>query len=318
MSRLSRSRGFTLIELLVVIAIIAVLVAILLPAVQQAREAARRSQCQNNMKQIGLALHNYLETHSCFPRSVCFSNGPSGGSCTTAFNGMSWMVLILPYMDQKALYDQVDFNKPISDNAGSPSNLSIARKSIPAYTCPSDSYGPMSRTTDPYLWSNWCFPQATCPRDQPLGVAHYKGINGYAFDIPLTTSAYPHGMWDRRTGPPLMPRDLVDGMSNVMAVAEVSPEFHAWPSWASWHVAMSTERGPNYTVRVYGGKLGARTATEHGYSANITANSFHGGGVNVLMADGSIQFVSESIDLPTYQQLGHPRDARPLGGFVPY
>jgi len=310
-------RGFTLIELLVVIAIIAVLVAILLPAVQQAREAARRSQCQNNLKQIGIALHSYMETHNCIPRSICFSNGAgAGNACGTNFNGASWMVLILPYMEQDNLYNQIDFNKPISDNTGSPSNLSIARKTMPSYLCPSDVTGGLSRTTDPYLWSNWCFPQGTCPRDQPLGVTHYKGINGYAYDIPFTTSQYPHGMFDRRQGPVLKIRDLVDGTSNVMAVAEISPEFYAWPSWASWHIAMSTERGPNYTWRVYG-NIGKRTATDHGYSVNITANSFHAGGVNVLMGDGSVQFLNESINLAVYQQLGHPQDGKPLGGYVP-
>ena len=315
MRRISLRRGFTLIELLVVIAIIAVLVAILLPAVQQARESARRSQCQNHLKQIGLALHNYVEAHDCFPPNVCYSNGGTS-VCGANFNGASWMVLILPYMEQDNLYNKLNLNRPISDGTGTPSNLSIARMAMPQYVCPSDVTGPLSRTTDPYLWSNWCFPQATCDRTVPLGVTNYKGINGYAYDVPAATSKYPHGMWDRRTGPPLKIRDLIDGTSNVMAVVEISPEFYAWPTWASWHVPMSTERGPNYVWRVYGNP-GKRTATDHGYSANITASSFHAGGVNTLMADGSVQLLNDSINLATYQQLGHPQDGKPLGGYVP-
>ncbi|MCA9163285.1 MAG: DUF1559 domain-containing protein, partial [Planctomycetales bacterium] len=98
-----RSRGFTLVELLVVIAIIAILIALLLPAVQQAREAARRSQCRNNMKQLGLALHNYHDSNQCFPPN-------SHGNATNLPNGFSWRVMILPGLDQGPLYNKFNFS----------------------------------------------------------------------------------------------------------------------------------------------------------------------------------------------------------------
>lgn len=102
-SRPTRNAGFTLIELLVVIAIIAILIALLLPAVQQAREAARRTQCKNNLKQLGLALHNYHDTHSVFPPGLL-------GRCTTPDLNASGLVMLLPYIEQNNLYSQFNFS----------------------------------------------------------------------------------------------------------------------------------------------------------------------------------------------------------------
>src|SRR5258708_3052784 len=132
-----RRKGFTLIELLVVIAIIAVLIALLLPAVQQAREAARRSQCRNNLKQIGLALANYESTFKYFP-SASYSSivGPSKAS-TTAVGASSWCTNILPQIDQQPLYSKWDFNTmPNSAN-----NAPLALTNLPVFRCPS-SVGP--------------------------------------------------------------------------------------------------------------------------------------------------------------------------------
>ena len=144
--RFRRSRGFTLIELLVVIAIIAVLIALLLPAVQQAREAARRTQCRNNLKQIGLALHNYLSTHTVFP----FGKGaPYVGAA--GYARWSQHAMILPYIDQAPLYNSIDFNNPpgTPGMAGviafmpafvSPSaaNMVASQTVIPGFMCPTD------------------------------------------------------------------------------------------------------------------------------------------------------------------------------------
>jgi prepilin-type N-terminal cleavage/methylation domain-containing protein len=126
-----RKRGLTLIELLVVIAIIAVLVSLLLPAVQQAREAARKTQCKNNLKQIGLALHNYHEVFNTFPMGYCSAMPYVDGATDTA-NGWGWSALILPQLDQAPLYNQFNFGQPVQKYAA-------INTKIPAYLCPSDT-----------------------------------------------------------------------------------------------------------------------------------------------------------------------------------
>lgn len=139
-------RGFTLIELLVVIAIIATLIALLLPAVQQAREAARRSQCKNNLKQLGIALHNYHDTHSAFPAGY-FSYATSNGSGPAWANidpqtwdaapGWSWSAMLLPYLDQAPVYNALDINRACWD----PSHAAIVQTKLPVFLCPTSSGG---------------------------------------------------------------------------------------------------------------------------------------------------------------------------------
>jgi len=140
-------RGFTLIELLVVIAIIAILIALLLPAVQQAREAARRTQCKNNLKQIGVALHNYHDTHSIFPQGKVVDRSVRYPGCPGWVNGsgFSWRVAILPMMEQTALYDLSQTGTTVGIYtcgqwaAGAANRLVLLRAALPAYLCPSDA-----------------------------------------------------------------------------------------------------------------------------------------------------------------------------------
>src|SRR6188474_2972552 len=134
---ISFRRGFTLVELLVVIAIIGVLVALLLPAVQSAREAARRTQCTNNMKQIGLACHNFHDTYGTVPNIVSYT--PTGGGGTTGGFGSGWGFLpfLLPYVEQKALFDTINFNSNVCCN----SLKQVHNAYIPAFSCPSDPLG---------------------------------------------------------------------------------------------------------------------------------------------------------------------------------
>lgn len=311
-----RRTGFTLVELLVVIAIIGVLVGLLLPAVQSAREAARRMQCSNKLKQIGLATHNYHDTFKSFPKNQMWWNGNSNGNpkqppAGTA-SGISWRALILPFIEQPAIHEQINFGLTSTSTVGTPSNLDIARMPMSTYVCPSDPTGEFSRTGAQYLWSNWAFPNAS-PRDQSVGVTCYKGINGNGYDNRFSVSPYPEGMFDRRRGPSLKMRDALDGTTNVLFIGEISPEWYAWPSWMSWHAPMSTHRGPNHAIRVYG-KASKRTASQHGWIDGFTASSFHPGGCHFLMVDASTQFIPETIDLVTYQQLGHPQDSKPMGG----
>ena len=218
-----KNRGFTLIELLVVIAIIAILIALLLPAVQQAREAARRSQCKNNLKQLGLATHNYHDSHNVFP----ISHGDTG-------NSFGWRAMILPYVDQSPLYNKINFNGNIVD-AG---NLEIAQTPLGLFHCPSDpSANNVSGGNQ--VWSNWCFP-ASCPAASRnnIAVTTYKGVDGRAYDQSLTASPMPHGMFDRRMGlqasgggnslitpnRTMKMRDVLDGTSNVLCCLAFSDD----------------------------------------------------------------------------------------------
>jgi len=312
-----RCRGFTLVELLVVIAIIGILIALLLPAVQAAREAARRAECSNKLKQIGLALHNYHDTFKVFPKGLAWAtHGANNFSPPATHSAISWRAQILPFLEQSGVYDKINFGLPVNSTSGTPSNLDIARMPLPAYLCPSDVYGDVTKSGDLYLWNNWCFPHGGCQRDQPLGVTSYKGINGNGYDISFTASFYPHGMFDRRKGQWLKMRDVIDGTSNVLFVGEISPEWYAWPTWMAWSSPMSTHEGPNFVHRTYKDFGHRLKDNKHGWTDSLTANSFHPGGSQFLMVDGSIHFVSETIDLAMYRQLGHPQDGQPAGGLV--
>ena len=129
-----RRSGFTLIELLVVIAIIAVLIGLLLPAVQKVREAASRLKCKNNLKQIGLALHNYLDVAGVFPPGWIAVDDTGAPSAHEGTSGVGWAAMILPYMEQKNIYSQFNASLPLTD----PANAAFLRNQIPAYKCPSD------------------------------------------------------------------------------------------------------------------------------------------------------------------------------------
>lgn len=314
-SRSGTRRGFTLVELLVVIAIIGVLVALLLPAVQQAREAARRIQCVNNMKQLGLALHNYHDTFNSFPKPYFWWQGPAAGQSPPGFfHAFGWRTMILPFIEQSTVYDQIQWNLPLIDDTGLPSNASIARMPMPAYNCPSDPTGPLSKSGDQYLWGNWCMATGTgCPRNVPAGVTHYRGFVGVGYDLPPTTVPYPAAMFDRRQGAALKMRDVLDGTTNVIFVIENSPEFHAWPGWATWNSDIIGAHAPNHPQRFFG-RVGARTATQHGWTDGLNSSSFHPGGVNALAVDGSVKFIPETINLSVYRGLIHPQDGLPIGG----
>ena len=199
-------RGFTLIELLVVIAIIAILVALLLPAVQQAREAARRSSCKNNLKQIGVALHNYHDTFSVLPPGYIVRNisATAMASMETAQNGpgFAWGTMILPQLEQAALYDAMNFNL----NAHEIPNIDLARTSISTFLCPSDPAPTTFTVTD------------GSSNNYELASANYVGVIGYG-NVSMTPGRpMGKGVFYRNSNTKL--RDLTDGTSNCMLVGE--------------------------------------------------------------------------------------------------
>jgi len=291
-----KSRGFTLIELLVVIAIIAVLIALLLPAVQQAREAARRSQCKNNLKQIGLALHNYHDVHRCFAPGWIQMQNASGYTVNPSPTGLQiyasdspawgWGAFLLPYIDQAALYAET-IGKQIRlqdvDGAGQ-----LAMTPIPTYRCPSDT-GPTVRGTD-----------ATLLR---TATSNYAGSAGHRYLTSDTNAANnaAGGKPGETTGlfwghSKTQLRDIIDGASNTIAVGEAAYVQHGVvfgaKVWAGCQKAGDTECIDDILAS---GRAPINTSSSDINVRHESFNSLHAGGAHFVFADGSVHFISENI-----------------------
>ncbi|HET6423606.1 MAG TPA: DUF1559 domain-containing protein [Planctomycetaceae bacterium] len=208
--------GFTLIELLVVIAIIAILIALLLPAVQQAREAARRTQCRNNLKQIGLALHNYHDTHGVFPPYKTWNNGmdcAGGPDGWTNQGGYTWRVMVLPFIDQAPAYNRIDFvnhHSQATCPGSSASWAAINNQVIPGYICPSDSTPPSNGSSTGSNYEG----VVSASAQSKLGFATTSGT------IP-TDQLKAFFQMDNVGATRVSVTDLKDGSSNTIAIAEV-------------------------------------------------------------------------------------------------
>jgi prepilin-type N-terminal cleavage/methylation domain-containing protein len=313
--RLLRPRGFTLIELLVVIAIIAVLVALLLPAVQQAREAARRSQCKNNMKQLGLAFYNYHDALGTYPVNFAVRGG--GGGQAIADTGHSWLTMILPYVDQSPLYNNINHNATLS---GTPGNIAAANTVIPVYLCPSDNgnnNGRLGNRSDynvnpPNTWavtnykacagSNWAWGIAAWnPVSSPLGrnAGSTDGLN--AGNGILCSN-------QQNTNGPTRVRDVTDGTSQTFAIGENLPNYTQWCWWYN----------PNAVTANCAEPLNAllkRPINVGDWPNNYAFASKHVGGGHFVMADGAVRFISENIDLTTYRGLATVSSQEVTGDF---
>ncbi|MCA9083331.1 MAG: DUF1559 domain-containing protein [Planctomycetaceae bacterium] len=317
----TRARGFTLIELLVVIAIIAILIALLLPAVQQAREAARRTQCKNNLKQIGLALHNYHDIHNCFPPGYTARN-ISGSAMASAETGpgYAWSFAILPQIDQANLTGTVDTNL----NADAPANLSaIQDKVLPAFLCPTD---PAPNNFDVVDGSG---------NTITLPTSNYPGIAGYT-NVTMSPGQGT-GIFYRNSK--IRFRDITDGTSNTICVGERMHKHNFNPPMApvdansTWYAAipgvtrpagmmsmpMMTE-GPASMILGHVGQspmmgMPAMQRTPNTTNHIVHFSSQHVGGVQFLLCDGSTHFISENIDYNTFRNLGERADGNVIGEF---
>lgn len=333
--------GFTLVELLVVIAIIGILVALLLPAIQSAREAARRSQCSNNMKNIGLALINYADTKKRLPAATQFrpgkpfpnvSNGPGG----------TWVVEILPFIEEQSLYDRFDHTKP-SNHAN---NATVVGVSLPWLICPSDSEIPPNglfptaekqdgASTNPNpgggatlvmgLWYpvsagpthfDGC-PFCTgsrpnlCCQGESLGSRPVTMANDPVGPVgTLPSFAGLFGRWEKG----IKISEITDGMTHVIMAGETiaahckyqcahCPNFPIAATNTPLNTFLRTPTGlPAGTCGLSSGSLG--NPEEGGYCEACGYKSRHPSGAHLLMADGSVHFVNEAIDFEIYYALG--------------
>ena len=264
MTRARHRSGFTLIELLVVIAIIAVLIALLLPAVQQAREAARRSQCKNNLKQVGLALHNYHDTHRVFP----FGN----------LGGKHWTVeaMILPMLDQTALYNLWNFNTTqncFDLNLASAPNYPAGKQSIAVYTCPSDPNSGKLCTTYTGSYGNYT-------------MGTYFGIMGTVLATPA------NGIFFSNSSVSM--RDITDGTSNTVMVGERGLPNDLELGWVLCAGGTDASTGINDNLLVM--QNGVSPGVPDG-NHNAHFWSYHVGGAHFVLADGSVRFISNNTSL---------------------
>jgi prepilin-type N-terminal cleavage/methylation domain-containing protein len=325
-----RLRGFTLIELLVVIAIIAILIALLLPAVQQAREAARRSQCKNNLKQIGLALHNYHEALSVMPYST--SNvGQCQGANTLVTNHRGWLYL-LPYLDQAPLYNQFNFSQATGNRnpngailagggaliptmpGGTITNALLAQNQIQVLLCPSDNGGKMY---GPASTSYGTGGTNTARTSYDFVVAQGNGCTPWLNENMSTRAAFGVGSTSRLT-------DIKDGSSNTTLVSETTLEVQdgVAPSWAcAQHVGLGIQFAtpPNLFInnwRCCTWQSPPNTNNRYGALGEWgSPGSLHVGGLHVLMGDGAVRFVSENIASTTRDNLARINDGNPVGEF---
>lgn len=336
-------RGFTLIELLVVIAIIAVLISLLLPAVQQAREAARRTQCRNNLKQIGLALHTYHDSNSVLPMGLSDS---VWGNAEITGDGWAWGAAILPYVDQATLFNRFDFTTNPYMGTPTTGNQALIATPLAVFSCPSDvkpaadpnnkgnanaGRGSTATATSSYMASAGPFEGSPCIQN---GNTPIPGPRNIGLFLVNTSRNF---------------RDVTDGLSNTIAVGEVrwipsgtdssSAAYGSDRQYIYGHV--TTGGGPkcdNNGVNNNGFHLHARWTRQklNGPllgAANLerSFHSTHVGGAHFLMGDGAVRFISENINhsatnfvanlsnlggpYGTYQQLAAINDGQVTGDF---
>lgn len=297
-----RSRGFTLIELLVVIAIIAVLIALLLPAVQQAREAARRTQCRNNLKQLGLAMHNYNSSFNVMPAGRYSLAG-------TAYLGHSTQTMLLPYFDQAPLYNVL--NTSVGFNSA-PNFTANSQTILPGLLCPSNP------VTEGVNWTGATNPGGSDPNNDSART-HYEGIadTGTGRYAPLSlVMDNGNGMFYHDSKVTF--RDMVDGASNTLAFCEIIAQGSGTFSccaWIAYADGIGTQNGINAPFRSTPNGQPPYTHDMWGGNSFSGPASYHVGGAHFCMGDGSVRFISQNISQVTLLALTTRAGGEVVGEF---
>jgi prepilin-type N-terminal cleavage/methylation domain-containing protein/prepilin-type processing-associated H-X9-DG protein len=283
-----RTRGFTLIELLVVIAIIAILIGLLLPAVQKVREAAARMKCTNNLKQFGLAVHNYHDQRGYIPYSVTYGDGAPG-----PLSGRGWTMEVLPFVEQDALYQRFEPSRTVqydsTPNGLKGTNIApLMASNLSVFVCPSDGRS-QRQTTNAAQMSG-----------TTTTVTNYKGVLGTAnlggggtgtTDLHYTIGN--NGLFYRNTyREKLALTSISDGLSNTFAVGEDVPFYNV-------HSALFFSNGDYAACHI---PLNSFPTDPGDWPRAISFRSMHSGGANFCLADGSVRFVPQSIDFVQYQR----------------
>jgi prepilin-type N-terminal cleavage/methylation domain-containing protein/prepilin-type processing-associated H-X9-DG protein len=332
--QINKSPGFTLVELLVVITIIGILIALLLPAVQAAREAARRMQCSNNIKQLALGMHTYHAAHQSLPAGA-YCPAPQGDS--SIYGCHVWLECLLPYIEQQGLYGQIKFNVDVGAN---PNLALFTNRVIPSLMCPTDpiagiqdrtavippprpvvpkslgesyavSCGPSnqgSATCTIPAWANG----ATAPQNNGRNCyVDWGGAGGMSVINPATPKGASHGLFAMGWGVAYKFSDCKDGLSNTFLLGEQLPGYVLHGLYFhSLMTAGTTNIPPNYhlIMNCPEDKVMTNAPTQTCQDAMGGFKSKHSGGLNMAMADGSVAFVNETINYATWVFLGSRSD----------